>query len=70
MDNTIRIWDPKDMSCMNLLENNEKSEISCIHYLRNANLLVSGHDNGDVKLWNPDIGSCLVIDQSKSSLKH
>jgi WD40 repeat protein len=64
LDNTIRVWDPKDMSCINIMENNEKNEMSCLYYLKNANLIVTGHENGDVKLWNADLGSCLVVDQS------
>ena len=50
------------MSCINVLENSERNEISCLHYLKNANLLVTGHDNGEVKLWNIDLGSSLVVD--------
>ena len=50
------------MTCTTVLENNEKNEIASIHYLRNANLLVTGHDNGDVKLWNADLGSTLLMD--------
>jgi hypothetical protein len=46
------------------MENNEKNEMSCLYYLKNANLIVTGHENGDVKLWNADLGSCLVVDQS------
>lgn len=50
------------MTCNNILENGERSEISCVHYLRNANLLVTGHDNGNVKLWNADLGSSLLLE--------
>jgi WD40 repeat protein len=70
LDNTIRTWDPKDMSCLSTLENNDPSEIAAIHYLKNANLLVTGHDNGDVKLWNADLGSYLVVDQTNPAMRH
>ncbi|EGR30566.1 WD repeat protein, partial [Ichthyophthirius multifiliis] len=63
LDNTIRVWDPKDMQCQNLLENNEKQEISCLSYLKQANLFVTGHEDGNIKLWNIELNSCLVLDQ-------
>lgn len=58
------------MTCNNILDNGEKSEISCIHYLKNANLLVSGHDNGNVKLWNADLGSSLLVEQNNPLMRH
>lgn len=70
LDNTIRVWDPKDMTCVTVLESSEQNEIAALHYLRNANLLVTGHDSGEVRLWNPDLGSFLVVDQSNPQLRH
>jgi len=33
LDNTMRVWDPKDMTCLSVMENSEKSEIAAVHYL-------------------------------------
>ncbi|KAL4445096.1 hypothetical protein ABPG74_018824 [Tetrahymena malaccensis] len=63
LDNTIRVWDPKDMQCQNLLENPDKHEISCLSYLSQANLFVTGHENGDIKLWNIELNNYLTLDQ-------
>jgi len=62
LDNTIRVWDPKDMQCQNLLENPDKHEISCLSYLQQANLFVTGHENGDIKLWNIELNNYLTLD--------
>ncbi|CAD8158706.1 unnamed protein product [Paramecium pentaurelia] len=70
LDNTIRVWDSKDMSCISTIETGEKNEISSMHYLTNANLVATGHDNGEIRLWNIEIGSFLIIDQSKAKSKH
>lgn len=52
LDNSMRVWDPVDLSVLEVLPNPEKSEISCLFYLKRANLFVTGHDNGAVRLWN------------------
>lgn len=70
LDNTIGVWDPKDMSCLAILENSDKNEIAAVHYLTSANLLASGHDNGEIRLWNTEIGSYIVLDQSKTKSRH
>lgn len=46
IDNTIRVWDPKDMQCQNILENADKDEITCLAYLKFSNLFVTGHAAG------------------------
>jgi WD40 repeat protein len=50
------------MSCISTIETGEKNEISSMHYLTNANLVATGHDNGEIRLWNIEIGSFLIID--------
>lgn len=34
------------------MQNPEKAEISSLFYLKRANLFVTGHENGLVRLWN------------------
>jgi WD40 repeat protein len=69
LDNTVRVWEPKDMTSIMVLDNDHPFEISALHFLNNANLLVSGHENGDVKVWNIELGSSLIMDQN-TSLRH
>lgn len=52
LDNSMRVWDPTDLSALEMLPNPEKSEISSLFYLKRAKLFVTGHDNGAVRLWN------------------
>lgn len=51
------------MQCLNVMENIEKSEINCLHYLVHSNSFATGHDNGDVKMWNIELNSCLSMIQ-------
>jgi hypothetical protein len=51
------------MQCLVMMENSEESEINCLHYLPRANLFVTGHDNGDMKLWNLELNSILEMEQ-------
>ncbi len=56
LDNTIRMWDPYDMCCTRVLKE-DRSEISAITCLRSRSKIVSGHDDGSLRLWNLDTGS-------------
>jgi len=70
LDNTIRIWEPRDMSCTTVIENNYPNEISSLHLLQNANLLVTGHENGDIRLWNMELGTSLTLNASPNTRHH
>ena len=60
IDNTIRCWDPYDMSCIFTLSET-RSEISCMIYLEDANVLITGNEDGSVRWWNPASGSTIAI---------
>ena len=45
----------EDLECMHSFK--EKTEISCMIYLQKLDILVTGNDDGSVKLWHPDSGS-------------
>jgi WD40 repeat protein len=60
LDNTIRCWDPYDMSNLYTL-NESVSEISSMLLLHAANLLVTGNDDGSIRWWNPDSGSTITL---------
>lgn len=63
LDNTMRVWDPFDLVCLLVMENPEKAEMSCLHYLPSANLFVTGHENGIMRMWNIELGNSITIDQ-------
>jgi WD40 repeat protein len=59
LDNSIRLWDSKDMSTITIMENDERSELSSMDYLIEAGLVATGHEDGHIKLWNLEIGTCV-----------
>ena len=64
------MWDPTDLSPLEVLPNPEKWEISCLFYLKRANLFVTGHDNGAVRLWNIELQTSITIAQDNSPHAH
>jgi len=67
LDNTMRCWDQYDMTCIGIIREPD-SEICCIVYIPDSVILVSGHDNGTVKLWNVDNASCMTMDHHDSTV--
>mmetsp|Transcript_3871 Transcript_3871/g.3239 ORF Transcript_3871/g.3239 Transcript_3871/m.3239 type:complete len:93 (+) Transcript_3871:1088-1366(+) len=55
LDNTIKFWDAKDMNIVLSLDSPEKSELSCMTYLMNCGLVATGHEDGEIRLWNLEI---------------
>ncbi|EFJ40323.1 hypothetical protein VOLCADRAFT_99881 [Volvox carteri f. nagariensis] len=60
VDNTVRLWDPYDMGCIRVMEE-ATSEISAMTFFEGWNLLVTGHDNGNIRLWNLDTGHATTL---------
>eukprot|EP00798_Chlamydomonas_sp_ICE-L_P028022 gene28022-31123_t len=56
LDNTVRLWDPYDMAVIRVLEE-ERSEMSAMTFYEAWSILVTGHDNGDIRLWDLDTAS-------------
>lgn len=70
LDNTMRVWDPNDLSCLEVMQNPEKAEISSLFYLKRANLFVTGHENGYVRLWNIELQTSITISQQNMPFAH
>ena len=67
LDNSIRLWDPYDMGCTRVLYEHD-SEVSSLTFLEGRNLVVSGHDNGVVRIWDLDTGSTINMKQHKATV--
>jgi WD40 repeat protein len=67
LDNTIKSFDSYDMNCLSILKSS-CSEISCVHALQGSSILVSGHENGLIRLWNIDSGSAINIKHHTNSI--
>lgn len=53
MDNTIRMWDADALECIKCLKE-KKDEITAMVYLPRANVIITGHEPGDLKIWSLD----------------
>lgn len=61
LDNTIRLWDAKDMHVTTVMESPENSEISCMAFLTNCCIVATGHEDGSIRLWNMEINSSVTL---------
>ena len=55
VDNTVKVWDLSDLSVTTSMTAPARSEISCMCFLPMSSLIATGHENGYVMLWNPEI---------------
>ncbi|GAX81159.1 hypothetical protein CEUSTIGMA_g8592.t1 [Chlamydomonas eustigma] len=58
IDNTVRLWDPFDLCCVRVMGGNDvvNSEISAMTFYEAWRILVTGHDNGEIRLWDVESG--------------
>ena len=59
LDNTVRVWDPYDFSCLRILEETD-SEISSMCLSGSRGTIITGHDDGCVRVWEVDTGRCVA----------
>merc|ERR1712139_585780 len=52
-DNTIRMWDADALECIKCLKE-KKDEITAMVYLPRANVIITGHEPGELKIWSID----------------
>ena len=69
LDDTIRCWDPYDNCCLRTYKNDRSAEVSCMLYSKLHELIISGHEDGGVRLWNPDSGTCNKLRPSETDQK-
>ena len=53
MDNSIRVFDSETLECIKVFKE-KKEEISAMVYLPKANVIITGHENRDLKMWSLD----------------
>lgn len=56
VDNTWKNWDPKELQCR-LTMSEVTSEIRCMTYAPQNRVVITGNDDGTIRLWNPEGGS-------------
>jgi WD40 repeat protein len=60
-DNTIRVWDSVDQTEMACFACPSDTEVLCMVYLTKFGLLVTGHENGDLYMWDIEIGNHIKL---------
>lgn len=60
-DNTIRVWDSVDQSEIACFHCPPDTEVTCMEYLPKFGLLVTGHENGDLYMWDVEIGNKIKL---------
>lgn len=60
-DNTIRVWDSVDQTEMACFTCPQDTEIICMEYLSKFGLLITGHENGDIYMWDIEIGNKIKL---------
>ena len=60
LDNTVRVWDPYDFSCLRILEETD-SEISSMCLSSSRGTIITGHDDGCVRVWDVDTGRLVLV---------
>jgi WD40 repeat protein len=60
-DNTIRVWDSVDQTEMACFPCPPDTEVLCMEYLTKFGLLVTGHENGDLYMWDIEIGTRIKL---------
>lgn len=60
-DNTIRVWDAVDQSEIACFPAPGDTELLCLHYLDKFGLLATGHENGDIYLWDIEVGNKIKL---------
>ena len=56
------VWDVMDMQIAKVLEAPQKSgEITALGFLDNSHLFVTGHEDGEVRLWNIELEKTIKL---------
>eukprot|EP00405_Crypthecodinium_cohnii_P038782 CAMPEP_0206537596 /NCGR_PEP_ID=MMETSP0325_2-20121206/7400_1 /ASSEMBLY_ACC=CAM_ASM_000347 /TAXON_ID=2866 /ORGANISM="Crypthecodinium cohnii, Strain Seligo" /LENGTH=744 /DNA_ID=CAMNT_0054034951 /DNA_START=1 /DNA_END=2236 /DNA_ORIENTATION=- len=53
MDNTIRLWDAETLESIKVLKE-KKHEVTAMVYLPQSNVIITGHENSELKMWSVD----------------
>lgn len=62
-DNTLRVWDAVDQAELACFACPPETEVLCMEYLSRFGLMITGHENGDLYMWDIEVGN-------KIKLKH
>ncbi|KAA6427784.1 MAG: hypothetical protein FRX49_02447 [Trebouxia sp. A1-2] len=59
-DDSLRMWDPFDMTCLRVLKES-RSELTALSFFAAGNTPITGHDDGSIRLWNLETGSTVDL---------
>ena len=69
-DNSLLLWDYEKMSVVSKVKSAKTSEITCATFLFKCNLVGTGHEDGQIRLWNLEISSSIQLNSGDSQKRH
>lgn len=66
LDNTILLWNYDKMEIISSMQAPKNSELSCMTFLFKSCLVATGHEDGEIRLWNMEINSSVLLKAPKN----
>ena len=66
LDNTIVLWNYEKMEIISQMHAPKNSELSCMTFLFKSCLVATGHEDGEIRLWNMEINSSVLLKAPKN----
>lgn len=66
-DNTVRLWDPIGLACLQVYTGSP-SEIATMLFYEAWNIVVTGHEGGEVVLWDCNTETQSVLSQHSNTV--
>jgi WD40 repeat protein len=67
LDGSVRLWHPITLACLHVYRG-DHSDISCMTFFEGWNVLITGHEDGEVVLWNVATGTDRVIGRHSNTV--
>lgn len=67
LDGSVRLWHPHNLTCLRVYKC-DQSEISCMTLFEGWNALITGHEGGEVVLWNVATGTHRIIGRHNNTV--
>jgi WD40 repeat protein len=67
LDGSVRLWHPNTLACLCVYKG-AHSDVSCMTFFEGWNSLITGHEDGEVVLWNVATGTHRTIGKHNNTV--